>query len=435
MGSVYRGFYGRAALTLAWSGVLLLAFFATCCRIEAQSDLLQRWDLRYPTPPELGRIVFANGSFVALSPAGTGPPYISNDGVHWSHATVRFDSWTAGFSGVASGNDRFFGVNRAGQVSISTNAAEWRALATTPVSSVNNRRDIQIAAGNGVVVTTSAQGGASASADGRAWTAPVMFDACPKRLWYGNGTFLALLSCGETEPPRLVTSADGVAWTPAVDELTPPLLDVSFSDGVFTGVSSDYALWISIDGGNWLRLGPIPVQGNEPPTYVIHGGGKFVGYNPKPGADTVVLASPDGINWTGSTTVADVRGLVFGNGIFVISGSDIMTSPDGVSWTVYPRERDVLPTSVAYGAGRFVATGGKSLLLSTDGVRWEKVENADSRRVPVGLYYVNGLFVGPSWPSYDDKSNAVQGGFLLTSPDGINWTEHSGRLSSHRSGA
>jgi hypothetical protein len=139
-----------------------------------------------------------------------------------------------------------------------------------------------------------------------------------------------------------------------------------------------------------------------------------------------VDVSADGTNWTttslsspyNSLTQNGYPAMTYGNGLYVLAGDtngvgSILTSPDGVTWTSHGLLIGKLGgpiTSVAYGAGKFVAVGNNDGLeyTSTTGTgTWTK------RSMPGGsqITFCGNLFLVP----FTSNSN-------LVSADGINWT-------------
>jgi hypothetical protein len=101
----------------------------------------------------------------------------------------------------------------------------------------------------------------------------------------------------------------------------------------------------------------------------------------------------------------------------MISGDDadqdtvIITSTNLTSWTVRPVSGYSYIGSIAFGNGLFVISaynGSTNILTSPDGITWTNRFNPSSNDVTI--MYVNGLFVMENGTS------------IYTSPNGINWT-------------
>lgn len=138
---------------------------------------------------------------------------------------------------------------------------------------------------------------------------------------------------------------------------------------------------------------------------VAYGNGKFVvtGY-----FEPVVLTSPDGVTWTTHTIApyAYLRGVVWGNGVFVAvgNGGRILTSPDGVSWT--DRSTNGVPIyDLTYGRGTFLGVGPFGAIVQSDLLLSLKLRFTTSAELIVSglkgrtyrLESVNDLRFGDNW--------------------------------------
>ena len=127
-----------------------------------------------------------------------------------------------------------------------------------------------------------------------------------------------------------------------------------------------------------------------------------------------------------------LTGAAYGNSRYVVleERNWIWTSDDMSIWSRHSIGFDASPTSVAFGNGAFVtvgsANGGVFILRSTNGVDWSEQSFADgSKRSFVGMTsvaFVNDQFVAVG--GYVNVNAAV--GVILSSPDGVTWTEQFG---------
>lgn len=220
--------------------------------------------------------------------------------------------------------------------------------------------------------------------NGSSWVAVAMpqrtcwsaFSAIALNSWYavayGNGTFVAVSLNGTN---RVMTSPDGIAWTPRTAAIAVQWISVNFENNLFIAFSTTGE----------------------------------------------VMTSPDGITWTSraASELNQWRDVAYGNGLFVavsINGTNrVMTSPDGFTWTARAAADASSWTNIEFANGIFVATafsGTTAVMTSTDGITWT------SRTVPElntwqALKFANGLFVALA---------ASGTNRAMTSPDGINWT-------------
>jgi hypothetical protein len=163
-----------------------------------------------------------------------------------------------------------------------------------------------------------------------------------------------------------------------------------------------------------------------------------------PSGDAYIVTSPDGITWTERVNPYsfDLYGVIFGGGKFVAvgevttasptQGSYILTSPDGVTWTHRSNPGNARLRAIAYGEpagspteGLFVAVGdavgnGDSLILtSPDGITWTERSNPRGSLELQGVCWTGDLFVAVGQAALESPTT---GAYVVTSPDGITWT-------------
>ena len=104
--------------------------------------------------------------------------------------------------------------------------------------------------------------------------------------------------------------------------------------------------------------------------------------------------------------------IAYGNGRFIASGmSNTYISTDGETWVKCANH--VGCNAMTYGAGRFVSVHIESGAYSTDnGETWIKVPITDGSYNWLGITYANGLFVAGG-----------QNGYITTSIDGATWSQ------------
>ena len=194
---------------------------------------------------------------------------------------------------------------------------------------------------------------------------------------------------------------------------------------------------------------------------IAHGQDRYIatGYD---GFGNVIIKSADGIGWSAvpAFTDASLRGVAYGNGMFVMIGSagmwnspdgsvwtplnvdpfapggvryinnrffivggnsDIISSGDGVIWTSLLAEHyDAFCQDIAFGNGVYVAVGqensGQALIIrsSNGGATWTNVNSSVSTTLK-SIAFGNGIFVAVGGLGY-------LRGVIMTSPDGRNWT-------------
>lgn len=288
--------------------------------------------------------------------------------------------------------------------------------------------------GSGLFVAVGEQGELVTSPDGTSWTiqnSGTVQDFTG--ISFGNGLFVAIGSF------RLRTSLDGVTWSENMSVVNSDLDDIVYSDGLFTvlglecgpiigdsrGLSCHGTMFTSPDGIDWTLRRPGILSGERynsiiegPINTIVHGriavgNGAFVVIEHD---GSTLYQSSDGDTWV-ETQFADnfrFRDTIFGNNSFVVVGDDglVLTSPDGLVWT----ERTIGMMSlqgINYENGIFIATADNGVFfVSSDSMTWEQHDlnmALDFQQVSFG----NEMYVGVGGP----------GGLILTSPDGISWTQ------------
>lgn len=206
------------------------------------------------------------------------------------------------------------------------------------------------------------------------------------------------------------------------------------------------------DNGYIITAGKVQQIGTRSWHSIAYGKGKYVVV----GDCGYIITSTDGENWSTPKAVTGADGahrwhsVIYDNGMFIAVGDDysVTTSTDGVNWTtllsIFDSSGGNL-TCVAYGNGKFITVGYRSLFYSTDAISWNN-QFYDSGASDI--IYVNGIFFilsrmgiiasldGISWQSYGDLTdvnfNSIvygNGKFITVgdnkfavSDNAINWT-------------
>lgn len=250
-----------------------------------------------------------------------------------------------------------------------------------------------VAYGGGRFVAIDQFSGATAiSGNGRTWSLGGAIDNSGTPVWqsiaYGNGRFVA------AQQSYRATSIDGTSWTRSS---STGGRSVFFVNDRFVGVgagadaASSRQVHISTNGLSWVTysdaLPAMPTGAGDRGYWqgVAYGAGQYVaiamGYIREGSAGVtaanIAATSSDGVAWTlrtlpGTSTLW--RGLAYGNGKFVATGGDrrAAISTDGVTWSKYD---NALPAStggwsLSFGNGKFVAISGASTAVSADGITW-----------------------------------------------------------------
>ena len=276
-----------------------------------------------------------------------------------------------------------------------------------------------VVGGTGLFVAVASQaapGGTQVmtSPDGLNWTPR---NAANTNQWYsvaygtpnGNPMFVAVAMQGNSD--RVMTSPDGINWT-ARTVSESYWRGVTFGNGMFVAVAicgpggtSYPVVMTSTDGITWTNRS----AGNVGWAGVTYGNGKFVAVGD--GSWYSTMTSPDGITWTihftpsyNAAWYSVTYGTPGGNPLFVAvspSGNSawkVMSSPDGVTWTNRTPPVSGNWRSVTYGNGLYAATAtwiNQNIMTSPDGINWTtKTPDPPFYYGWEGITYGNGSFVG-----------------------------------------
>jgi hypothetical protein len=137
------------------------------------------------------------------------------------------------------------------------------------------------------------------------------------------------------------------------------------------------------------------------------------------GENGAITSSSDGYSsWTTreSSTISALRFVTYCGDVFIAVGDTgtIVTSTDGTAWTVVKKDLPINLTSVAWGAGTFVAVGtpsdtsGACILTSSNGTAWVE-QHPDSVTQLNTVVFGNNLFVASGLM------------YVAISTDGVHW--------------
>ncbi|MDA1273398.1 MAG: hypothetical protein O2960_05005 [Verrucomicrobia bacterium] len=198
---------------------------------------------------------------------------------------------------------------------------------------------------------------------------------------YGNQRFVVVGHSGSVG-----TSEDGLKWTTREAGFVGRIWTITFGNGRFVAFGND------------------------------SGTGNAFGF---PQFPTTALVSIDGLSWQ-TVPIPDTGGsfaIAYGGGLFVAVGNKrILTSPSGIDWTQRYQNPSVHLSSVAFGNETFVAVGDLYIGTSRDGVQWNRSHLPE--------HPLNDIIFA------DEEFVAVEeNGAILTSNNGVDWTEQSSSTS------
>jgi hypothetical protein len=243
---------------------------------------------------------------------------------------------------------------------------------------------------------------------------------------YANGTFAAVTSQG-----KVLTSPDGLTWSSETVASGTWLVSIAYGNGKWVAVGASGTVLVSSDLSTWVNATAATVNKLNG---VIFNGTIWVAVGE---ADTIIT-SPDAINWTSVTVPATLGLSGFLHGItwdpainlFLITGSQTGTNtapygnyaggvvlqmtPSGtVSEAISPVSSPL--ESIAYQSSinpNLVIVGDNGAVLSANNGSFPPVSRSVPNVTYRGLAYGNGYWVA-----------AGASGTLLSSTDGVNWTQ------------
>jgi hypothetical protein len=342
----------------------------------------------------LNAVAYGRGQFVALGDNGAG--LTSSDGATWVRREPKHWNATSVWD-IEYGNDRFVAVGEW----FNDATGQWEAFSET---SADGNAWVQsyvgpelvfahsygdggfpshLAYGNGLFIASGwsnavsgLEGQILTSTDGLSWT--------PREtgttnhlgpIAYGNGRFVAL---GGT---TVAVSTNGVDWVQGQTGARVDLSVLAFGNGQFAAIARGgfvviglqrryYPIQIltSADGLNWVEQRH-PSGQAVGPTGLAYGNEQFVavGSSWQSYSEFIIRGSSNGLNWVDSETTNALNAICFGSGFFVgVSANNVASSRDGVSWTERSLPGIQTPLrAIAYGNGHFVAVGSKGMFLQS----------------------------------------------------------------------
>jgi hypothetical protein len=300
--------------------------------------------------------------FVAVSQTGTGNRVMTLKSVEIADLCVDQIDESTDWKYLVYGSERrmFYIGNSIGDDSLwndrNTPSGDWY--------SVTYGNGLWVIVGNNAIIT---------SPDGITWTSQTSPSAS---LWtsvtFGSGRFVAV---GDGVS---MYSDDGVNWFSG-SSIIGSWASVVYNGSLFVAVANfnTNRVMTSANGSAWTARTPASVRSWNSVTY---GMGQFVAVASS-GDINRVMTSSDGITWASQAAASSSlwQSVCFSEelNLFCAVGTDsIMTSPDGITWTSRTPADDSgsigLLKSIAYGMGKFVVTwdnGGK-IQSSIDGITW-----------------------------------------------------------------
>ncbi len=217
---------------------------------------------------------------------------------------------------------------------------------------------------------------------------------------YGASNYVAVGFNG-----TVLSSPDGVRWTPQNSGTSLGLYSVAYANGTFVAVGQ--IILSSANGADWTIRDQAAVYDYETVAFV---NGEFIAV----GANGSMKVSTNGTNWSdrSSGTTATLYGVAYGQGVYVVvgAGGTIRTSVDGLAWSsrTSGTTRDL--NGVTYGGGLFVAQGNNgALVTSPNGTNWTARGSGTASALCTSAY------------GFDQFGADGMSGTIIGSPNGTSW--------------
>jgi hypothetical protein len=237
----------------------------------------------------------------------------------------------------------------------------------------------------------------------------------------GSQEFLAVGEGG-----TMLSSPDGLAWAPLAFQPQAPSLNGAFPVGDrYVVAASPGSLVASTDAFNWTedRLPDSIATLND--VWVAFDGIYMVGTGGASGTDGIVVKYQTPTSWSSTTLGANLtpRSITGYPDGFVVAGDSglIFTSTDGATWTNHSLGKTwaVLHRVRYDGHSGLLIAVGSAVITSPDGIGW--TERTPKSSQPLHDVSWTTLTVGAE--TYALYCAVGHGGRIITSPDLINWTE------------
>lgn len=396
---------------VAYSGERLMAV-GTGGTVTTSTDGINWTAGTVGTGDDLNGVAFAFGKFHAVS-STTGRIYSSTDGATWT--SVASSSNT--LSKIVFGNGRLVAGGTGGVISTSTDGLNWASVSSgfgntiIGLDYVNNR--FYAACTSGVLLT---------STNGTQWTSTNTAGNSSnlQSVAFGNGIYVVPGQSGTTGR-ALLTSTDGTNWTSRIagaGAVGANLRAVTAGDNGIVAAAANGVLLHSTNGTAWTQDFSFGYQFND----VAYGNGLYLAAGNNGSVTGNVVHSATGTSWTlqaGLPGVLALNGVRYDNGIWVLVGvggtpsrGRVYTSTNGTTWTLrYSPAGGPSLNKSSFGNSTHVAVGAAgAVVYSPDGTTWNGLLPPTTKNL-ADVAFGAGLHV------------AVGEGIVLTSPNGLTWTD------------
>ncbi len=365
----------------------------------------------------IAAVSYGNGQFIAVGKSSAAYPivYTSATGVNWTpvalpttvttnlNAINYYDTWGVWVVTGQSTNGKF-------AMATSSDGTTWTGVNSTQVGLLDGDNVTAISPFNKIRTFGTGilnDGGTQYNAlhyysfnnlnwfNGGVVIVPAPTVSSQGRAVSHNGNVWVIGTTGSGTSNRLYYSKTGLAWTAASNGnlLNQDSRAIAYGNGRFV-VASTGGTAYSSDGNVWTKSATVFSS-----IYVTFKNGKFVAGTT--GASPLIYTSADGNIWTGKA----IGSLVDGD----VAGIDF----NGAVWTIVCNSTNKNTIVYSYDLSGYygiTATNGKTLTRANT---WS------NGVVPGCIVYGGGQFIACGYGAGAVTANY---GFVLTSPNGINWT-------------
>ncbi len=360
---------------------------------------------------------YGNGRFVAVGNTYSQLFFETSDsGTVWTslNLNIKYD-----INSLTYGNGTFIGVgsNDSNDVSTFFSSTDGTTWTTNILGTLNSHICESIIYAGGSFVAVGSMGTIETSPDGKTWTprnTSLTFNDL-RSVAFGAGGFVAAGTAGE-----ILASPDGQSWAVKNAATTNDLLSAAYGNNRYMAVGNGGTIISSPDGSAWTAM---PSNTTDSLYFISYCGNRFVAVGH--GNDTsIILSSADGSTWSKTSYATTYfNAITYGNNQYVAAGSMepsgslvnslVMTSPDAVNWTTRYSDTMGPIESIAYGNGKFVATGYyRPIVTSSDGLTWKANDVSPLDSFDLSVYALNNEFLAVGQP----------GGIFTSSDSGNSWT-------------
>lgn len=391
---------GRYLFHSVWTGKRFVAT-SDSGNIFTSEDLTKWRKQRSPVSSSLSNIIWTGTQLIAVGAQGT--IITSEDGINW---TKQVSNTTRSLYNAVWTGTQLVAVGDSGTVLISADGVNWTQHETPVTHSITN-----IVWTGTTLVATDKTSKALVSPDGIVWKE---YDRYPRvqKIIHTKGRIYGI----RIGYNHLYTSIDSTTWdTLSLPEGTADLHGLTYSNGRLIMVGDT----LSVSGCDTSGQSTLYWKGGIQSLRQINHTKK--GYAAT-GDKGIFLTSKDGFAWRrfSAGTPYRLNFVIATDSLYIVGRSgNILTSPDCITWT----EKEMNATSLNDAASNdsiIVVVGYYGRIYTTrDGVNWTGRNSKTIDELNSIIWTGDRFIVGTGSTSTYGASDCI-----LTSPDGITWTNH-----------